>query len=150
MKFKSALLALALSASFSAFATVGVPITANLQASSITVNASTSLKGLAVSYSNVSAGGSHTKKITSVAYSLVKYPVQGGVETVQICYTLPNQSAIGYCQNVLPGTAGSLTAFNLLAFDAYATVWIRHTVTGGTFPTGTPSARDSLTINWSY
>jgi hypothetical protein len=147
---KKIALAFTLSTSFAAFATTGTPITRQLQASYISVSGTTSIKGLDVVYANVSAAGSLPQSITSVAYSLVAYPPQGGAETVQICYSTPYSSTVGNCQTVLPGSSGTITAFNTLKFGRGVFVWIRHSITGGTFPAMAPTTKDSLTINWKY
>lgn len=147
---KKIALAFTLSTSFAAFAVTGTPITGQLQASYISVSGTTSLKGLAVLHANVSAAGSNPQSITNVAYSLVAYPYQGGTEYVQICYSTPYSSTIGTCQSVSPGSSGNITVFNTLTFGQGAEVWIRHTITGGTFPAMAPTTKDSLTINWKY
>ena len=143
-------LGIALFVSSSAFAVTGIPITKQLQAQIITVNGTTSLKSASVAHADVSYSGSGTKTLTSVTYNLVAYPPNGGTETVEICYSKPYSATIGTCQSVAPGTSGTITAFNSQPFGAAAAVWVRHRVTGGTFPASAPATPDTITINWQY
>lgn len=133
-----------------AIAVNGNPITRQLQPYQIVVSGDTSLRGLNVYTSDVSAAGSANKYTTSVAYSLRSYPAQGGVESAELCYSTPYSSVISNCQKVVPGSSGSTTAFNALKFGAGATVWIRHKIVGGSFPATAPGSADVLTVNWRY
>jgi hypothetical protein len=116
----------------------------------IVATGATSLKSLQVLTADVSGSGSGAKNITSVVYNLKAFPANGGVETVEICYSRPYSSSIGNCVAVVPGSSGSLTNFNSLTFGAGAAVWVRHIMNGGTYPATAPSTPDVITINWKY
>lgn len=86
--------------------------------------------------------------ITSVTYNWSPYPNGNTTETVQLCYSKPYSSTLERCQDVSSLQSGSRNEFNGLS--ARGSFWIRHTLTGGTYPATASGMSDTVTVNYTY
>lgn len=86
--------------------------------------------------------------VTSVSYQWSTYPNGNSSELVEICYSNPNSSTIQYCHNISASKTGTVHFYD--GFSARGTFWIRHTLTGGTYPATANSRTDSVTVNYHY
>lgn len=86
--------------------------------------------------------------VTSVSYQWSTYPNGNSSELVEICYSNPNSSTIQYCHNISASQTGTVHFYD--GFSARGTFWIRHTLTGGTYPATANSRTDSVTVNYHY
>ncbi len=86
--------------------------------------------------------------VTSVSYQWSTYPNGNSSELVEICYSNPYSSTIQYCHNISASQTGTVHFYD--GFSARGTFWIRHTLTGGTYPATANSRTDSVTVNYHY
>lgn len=85
--------------------------------------------------------------VTLVSYQWAPYTNGRTIEFVELCYSQPYSSIIGYCQNISASQTG--TTLNYNGFSARGKFWIRHTLTGGTYPAFS-STTDTVTVNYHY
>ncbi len=86
--------------------------------------------------------------VTSVSYQWSTYPNGNSSELVEICYSNPYSSTIQYCHNISASQTGTVHFYD--GFSARGTFWIRHTLTGDTYPATANSRTDSVTVNYHY
>lgn len=153
MKFSKYILALALGlASLSSFAT-DATITKSVSPGSSSVVPTATLAIMSMYYGDFPSGtSSATKTITSIDWSTTHYPNNPG-ETVELCYTRPNQSNPIACMNVLPNSSQTgVTSFNSYLFGNGAQFMFRHKLPAGGTKPALPATGgvDTIVIRYSY
>lgn len=89
------------------------------------------------------------KTLTSIQYWW--YPYQNGTtDKVELCYDRPLQVNHEYCTDITASQTGTSTAFNAVAFDFNARVYIKHTVSGAASPKTPSLTSEKVIINYSY
>lgn len=89
-----------------------------------------------------------TPLITGIVYTWRPYPNGNNSETVFICYRrLYATNDLG-CVNVSTIRSGTLHNFD--NENAKGTVFVRHTLVGGTYPATASGVSDTITVNYSY
>lgn len=86
--------------------------------------------------------------VTSVDYRWARYNNGNTLEVVELCYSQPYSSVIGYCQNISLNQTGTTHAFD--GFSARGQFWIRHTLTGGTYPAYPNGITDTVLVNFRF
>lgn len=85
--------------------------------------------------------------VTSVNYTWSSYNNGNTSELVELCYSAQYSSTIGNCVNISSAQSGTTTAH--AGLNAKGQFWIRHTITGGSYPAVSNSS-DYVTVNYSY
>ncbi|HEY4074028.1 MAG TPA: hypothetical protein VGM52_13095 [Herbaspirillum sp.] len=72
-------------------------------------------------------------------------------EVVEICYT-PWFDAGSWlsCTDISNAQTGSVLVFNNIDFRFGTGFLLKHTLTGGTYPTSVPPGLDTITVNFTY
>lgn len=111
------------------------------------------LGGFSTGYNDYAKGsflGGNKPQITSLAYTWSPYTNGRTSEKVEICYIPWTGGDLVNCVDVSSAQSGSTTAFNNIDFKYGTAFYIRHTLTGGTYPALRPDAGDSISITYNY
>ncbi len=85
--------------------------------------------------------------VTSVNYTWSSYNNGNTSEIVELCYSAQYSSIIGSCVDISASQSGTRTEH--AGLNARGQFWIRHTISGGSYPAVSTSS-DHVTVNYSY
>ena len=133
-------------------AAIGLPLAANA--------ATDSYSASRIHYTIYATGGTATMPfnvpssvprngatVTSVNYTWTPCNNGNTSELVWLCYSPQYSSTIGDCVDISASQSGTVT--HHAGFNARGQFWIRHTISGGSYPAISTSS-DHVTVNYSY
>ncbi|MGJ3591388.1 flagellar protein FlhE [Stutzerimonas stutzeri] len=85
--------------------------------------------------------------VTSVNYTWSSYNNGNTSEIVELCYSPQYSSSISNCVDISAAQSGTSTAH--AGYNARGQFWIRHTISGGSYPAISTSS-DLITVNYSF
>lgn len=91
-----------------------------------------------------------SKTIDSVTYIATSYTNGATNQQVTICMTRQYSTVIDVCQDISNSQFGSVPVFVGKIIAPGIDFYIEHRLTGGTYPTATPSTPDQITVNYHY
>ncbi|HEY4317165.1 MAG TPA: hypothetical protein VGN04_06155 [Herbaspirillum sp.] len=109
------------------------------------------VKWISPLFADFPGGASATYHVTGVAYHWTPYTNGNTHEKVEICYT-PWFDASSWlnCTDISGAQTGTTPAFNSIEYRNGVGFLLRHTLTGGTYPTTLPPGQDTITVNFTY